>query len=125
MPTAADRARFEGRDAGAAPRACWPTTGERDLFRVFVLHLDDTLPNAEELRAAGRHGARLRRPGPVDAGGPRRAPSAASILPERGYPVRTPPQGYGAPEPALVLGIIRQESGFDPSVPLGRRRARA
>ena len=36
------------------------------------------------------------------------------ILPERGYPLRTPPLGAGAPEPAFVLGITRQESSFNP-----------
>ena len=38
------------------------------------------------------------------------------VLPERGYPLRTPPGVAGAPEAAFVLGIIRQESGFDPHV---------
>ena len=37
------------------------------------------------------------------------------VLPERGYPLRTTP-GSGAVETAYVLGITRQESGFDPHV---------
>ena len=40
--------------------------------------------------------------------------TALAILADRGYPYRTPPSVQGAPEPALVLGITRQESGFDP-----------
>jgi soluble lytic murein transglycosylase len=45
------------------------------------------------------------------------------ILPQRAYPFRTPPAVAGAPEPALVLAITRQESGFDPYVrsPVGAR----
>lgn len=38
------------------------------------------------------------------------------ILTDRAYPYRTPPSAPNAPEPALVLGITRQESGFDPGV---------
>lgn len=38
------------------------------------------------------------------------------VLVDRAYPMRTPPQVSNAPEPALVLGITRQESGFDPMV---------
>jgi soluble lytic murein transglycosylase len=41
------------------------------------------------------------------------------ILIDRAYPYRTPPSVANAPEPALVLGITRQESGFDPSVRSG------
>jgi soluble lytic murein transglycosylase len=41
------------------------------------------------------------------------------ILADRAYPYRTPPSVNGAPEPALVLGITRQESGFDPAVRSG------
>lgn len=49
----------------------------------------------------------------------RAAAQRGFILPERGYPLRTPPSVYGAPEPALTLGITRQESGFDPRVRSG------
>lgn len=44
----------------------------------------------------------------------RNAAKRGFILPERGYPVRTPPMASEAPEPSLVLGITRQESSFDP-----------
>ena len=41
------------------------------------------------------------------------------VLPQRAYPYRVPPTAPGAPEPALVLAITRQESGFDPYVRSG------
>ncbi|MBV8593592.1 MAG: transglycosylase SLT domain-containing protein, partial [Caulobacteraceae bacterium] len=44
----------------------------------------------------------------------RNAAKRGFILPERGYPVRTPPPSPEAPEAPLVLGITRQESSFDP-----------
>jgi soluble lytic murein transglycosylase len=49
----------------------------------------------------------------------RAAAQRGFILPDRGYPVRTPPEVSNAPEPALVLSITRQESGFDPLVRSG------
>ena len=36
------------------------------------------------------------------------------ILPERGYPMRAVAADPGSAEAAFVLGITRQESGFDP-----------
>jgi soluble lytic murein transglycosylase len=49
----------------------------------------------------------------------RAAAQRGLILADRAYPYRTPPEVQWAPEPALVLGITRQESGFDPSVRSG------
>ena len=53
----------------------------------------------------------------------RGAASQGVILPLRGYPYRSPPEIPGGPEQALVLGITRQESGFDPLLrsPAGAR----
>ena len=45
-------------------------------------------------------------------------------LPQRGYPLRTAPVGYGLAEPAFVFAITRQESSFDPTARSSRRRAR-
>ena len=116
-PTAADRARFEGRDLVRASRML-ADAGENDLFRAFVLNVDDTLPTAEELamlvdmsRLYGDQDLAMR---VVRAGAVR-----GLYLPERGYPVRAVPAVYGAPEPALVHAIVRQESGFDPGVRSG------
>ena len=114
--TSADRARFEGREQVQAARLL-AEAGEKDLFRGMVLFLDDTLPNAEEsgllvdlARSYGDQDLAMRVV--------RASATRGFILPERGYPLRTPPQG-GSAEPALILGIVRQESGFDPRVRSG------
>ena len=49
----------------------------------------------------------------------RNAAKRGFILPERGYPIHTPPQSYDAPETAFVLGVTRQESSFDPGARSG------
>jgi soluble lytic murein transglycosylase len=50
----------------------------------------------------------------------RNAAKRGYILPDRGYPVRTPPAGSAfAVETPLVLGITRQESSFDPEARSG------
>ena len=118
VPSAADRARFEGRELIQAARYL-NDAGEKDLFRTFVLTVDDTLPNAEEyallvdmIRGYGDQDLSMRVV--------RVAAQHAYILPERGYPMRaTPPRDAGDPELALVYGITRQESGFDPKVRSG------
>jgi len=88
-------------------------SGYRDLFRTFVLALDDVLPSAEEeallvdlVRGYGDQDTSMKVV--------RSAAQRGFVLPERGYPVRTPPETMDAAEPALVLGITRQESSFDP-----------
>ena len=110
--TQADRARFEARDTVRAARLLYDI-GNRDLFRTFVLALDDILPTVEEqallvdlARGYGDQDTSMKVV--------RTAAQRGFILPERGYPLRNPPQVMGAPEPALTLGITRQESGFDP-----------
>lgn len=117
VPTADDRARFENRDLVRAARML-ADSGERDLFRAFVLIADDNMPNVEELallvdmaRLYGDQDLSMR---VVRAGAQR-----GLYLTERGYPLRQPPAVYNAPEPALVHAIIRQESGFDPVVRSG------
>jgi len=115
--TSADRARFEGRDTIQAARLLYEM-GQRDQFRSLVLGLDDILPTAGEeamlvdlVRSYGEQDTSMKVV--------RSAATRGFILPQRGYPFRTPPQVAGAPEPALVLGITRQESGFDPMVRSG------
>lgn len=115
--TAADRARFEARDSVRAARLL-NEIGEKNLFRAFVLALDDILPTVQEqallvdlARSVGDQDTSMKVV--------RTAAQRGFILPERGYPTRTPPQVGGAPEPALTLGITRQESGFDPMVRSG------
>jgi soluble lytic murein transglycosylase len=111
------RARFEGREPVRAARLLYQM-GQRDLYRVFVLSLDDTLPTVEDqallvdlARGYGDQDTSMKVV--------RAAAQRGFILPDRGYPLVTPPGVMGAPEPALVLGITRQESGFDPLVRSG------
>ena len=110
--TQADRARFDGREVVRAARIL-NSIGARDHFRVFVLAIDDILPTAAEAallvdmaRATGDQDLGMR--------AVRTAAQRGFILPERGYPLITPPQVPGGAEPAFVLSITRQESNFDP-----------
>ncbi|WP_421931629.1 transglycosylase SLT domain-containing protein [Phenylobacterium sp.] len=115
--TQADRNRFEGRETVRAARLLYEI-GNKDLFKTFVLTLDDILPTAEEeaLLVDLARGY-----GDIDTSMKvvRAAAQRGFILPERGYPIRSAPDVPGAPEPALVLGITRQESGFDPMIRSG------
>ena len=121
QPTAADRARFEGREMVRGARLL-NQLGEKDLFRAFVLGIADTLPDAEEYAML------------VDLAGAGGDPDLAMrvvrlgaqhgyVLPDRGYPIRIAPTSPEAAEAAMVFGITRQESGFDPYVrsPVGAR----
>jgi soluble lytic murein transglycosylase len=118
VPTADDKARFEGRETVQAARLL-VSLGEDNLFRSLVLSIDDTLPNAEEYallvdlaRGWGQQDLSMRVV--------RVAAQHGYVLPERGYPLTaTPTRDVGSPELALVYGIIRQESGFDPRVRSG------
>jgi soluble lytic murein transglycosylase len=110
------RATFEAREPVQATRLLFDY-GQRELFRVFVLNLPDLLPTAEDqaqlidlARGYGEMDVSMK------AG--RAAAQRGFILPQRAYPVRNAPEG-GAAEPALVLAITRQESGFDPNVRSG------
>jgi soluble lytic murein transglycosylase len=115
--TPGDRARFEASDIVQGARLLHDE-GQRDLFKGFVLALDDVLPTASDqallidlVRGYGDQDTSMR----IARGAAQRG----FILPERAYPYRAPPQVEGAPEPALVLAITRQESGFDPYVRSG------
>jgi soluble lytic murein transglycosylase len=116
-PTAADRARFDSREMVRATQIL-AETGRFSLFRTFVLTLDDQLPSVEEcallVDLAATHGEQELAMRVVRASAQR-----GLILPQRGYPVRTTPIAFEAPEPAAVFGITRQESGFDPRVASG------
>jgi len=117
VPTDADRAAFEGRDVVQAMRLL-ADQNQRDLFKVFALHIDDIVPSRvdaalliDAVRGYGDQDTSMK--------AARGAAQRGLILADRAYPYRTPPQVMGAPEPALVLGITRQESGFDPAVRSG------
>jgi soluble lytic murein transglycosylase len=114
VPTAAERRRFEDQDMIQATRLL-ADEGQRDLFRVFALHMDDVVSTPVDaallvdlIRGYGDQDISMR--------SARAEAMRGLILADRGYPYRTPPDAPGAPEPALVLGITRQESGFDPMV---------
>jgi soluble lytic murein transglycosylase len=117
----ADRARFEKSDMIQGARLLHDE-GQRDVFRSFILALDDVLPTAADqallidlVRGYGEQDTSMK----VARGAAQRG----FILPQRAYPFRNPPPAPGAAEPALVLAITRQESGFDPYVrsPVGAR----
>ena len=117
IPTDAERRAFENRDAVQAMRLL-ADQDQRDLFRAFALHLDDTLPTlvdaallVDSIRGYGDQDTSMK--------AARAAAQRGLILYDRAYPFRTPPAVQGAPEPALVLAITRQESGFDPKVRSG------
>jgi soluble lytic murein transglycosylase len=115
--TAADRARFEDREPIRAARLM-EEIGAKDSFAAFVLQLAATLPSASEaaqlVDLTRGYGEQFLSMKVV-----RIAAQHGYTLPIRGYPLRTPPAVAGAPEPAFVLGITRQESGFDPGVHSG------
>ena len=110
------RAAFEAREPVQATRLLFDY-GQRELFRVFALNLPDLLPTAEDqaqlIDLARGYGEM-----DVSMKDGRAAAQRGFILPQRAYPVRNAPDG-GAAEPALVLAITRQESGFDPNVRSG------
>ncbi len=110
--TAADRNRFEDREPIRAARLM-AQIGARDSFKSFVMGIADSLPSVQEAaelvdltRSLGDQELSMKVV--------RKAAQHGLILPERGYPLRTPPSVAGGAETAFVLGITRQESGFDP-----------
>jgi soluble lytic murein transglycosylase len=121
VPTSADRARFDGREMVRGARML-SQIGEKDLYRAFLLCMAEALPSTEEYamlvdmaRASGDQDLAMR---VVRLGA-----QHGYVLPERGYPIRNAPNSPEAAEAAMVFGITRQESGFDPYVrsPVGAR----
>jgi soluble lytic murein transglycosylase len=112
--SSADRARFEDREPIRAARML-ANIGARDGFKMLVSSIAETLPDAAEaallVDLARNYGDQELSMRVV-----RTAAQHGFILPERGYPMRMPPGAVGAPETAFILGITRQESGFDPNV---------
>jgi len=109
-----ERKAFEATDLIRATRLL-AEAGERDLFRSFVLSLAD---NPDNLSSCAMLVDLAR--GYSDQDLAMRAVRSCAqhgfVLPERGYPLRTAPIAPEAAEPAIVFGITRQESGFDPHV---------
>jgi soluble lytic murein transglycosylase len=111
--TPAARAAFEANDAVAAARLL-VRIGNHEGFRTFVTGLSESLPDAvseaQLVDLAEEQGEQELAMRVV-----RNAAKRGFILPERGYPVRMPPSDVsGSAETAFILGIVRQESSFDP-----------
>lgn len=114
----ADRAAFEARDPVKAARLL-AEMGDHEGFRTFVGALSETLPDAvSEAQLVdlvnGTPGV-----GDLALRVVRNAAKRGIVLPERGYPVRTPSLVSGSAETPLVLSVTRQESSFDPSAHSG------
>jgi soluble lytic murein transglycosylase len=116
QPTSDDRARFDSREIIQAAKMA-ADAGLGNLFDLFVITAADTLPDGADCallvdlaRSYGEQDMSMRTV--------RLCAQRGLILPERGYPLRAPPASDSV-EPAMVLGIVRQESGFDPHVRSG------
>jgi soluble lytic murein transglycosylase len=112
VPTEPDRQRFEGRELVRAARML-AEAGQPNTFKLFVLTIDDVLPNAEEIallidltRYYGDQDLSMK----VARAGAQRG----FILPERAYPLVAVPTVPGSAEPAFALSIARQETNFYP-----------
>ena len=114
QPTAADRARFEGRDLVRAARLL-AECDEDGLFKVFVTAIGDGLPSAEEYALLMDMARGYNQPFLAMMAG-RAAAGKGFLLPERMYPLRDIPAVPNPPEAAFVMAITRQESSFDPKI---------
>ena len=113
VPTAADRARFEGRDVIRAARMLGDA-GDHQLLASFAMAAEEDITNPAEL-ALLVDLTRMYADQSLSMRVVRSAATRGLYLPQRGYPVRMTPVGYGEAEPAFVLAITRQESSFDPN----------
>ncbi len=106
------RARFEANELVRAARLL-NSVGNVDLFKAFVLYIDDVLDTAEDhallvdlALSTGDQDLAMR--------AARTAAQRGFVLPERGYPLVAPPAVITSAEPAFSLSIARQESNFFP-----------
>ena len=112
VPTAADRAAFEAREPVRAARLL-AQSGERDVFRGFVMALADGVSDAPDLamlydlaQSSGDLDLAMRVA--------RIAGQKDLALTGRGWPTVSVSPAPGAAETAFSLAIARQESNFDP-----------
>ncbi len=103
----------------AAYLAGW---GEARRAQPFLLRLDEIAPDPEDKALIAKLATGLGMPETAVALA-RRAGRAGVVLLETGWPQPVNAPALTAPEPALSLGIIRQESSFDSSTvsPVGAR----
>ena len=85
--------------------------GEPRRARAFLQRLDETAPDAAERALAAHMALGLGMPDQAVAIA-RRAGRDGLMLPGAGWPIGVEPLA-GTVEPAVTLGLIRQESGFD------------
>ncbi len=85
--------------------------GEPRRAKAFLQRLDETAPDQAERALAAHMALGLGMPDQAVAI-TRRAGRDGLMLPAAGWPVAVEPPG-GAVEPAVALGLIRQESSFD------------
>ena len=116
--TPEQRKAWEARDVVLATRLL-AESGERDLFRGFVLAAADN--SATDMTSCAMLVDLARGYGDQDLGmrAVRSCAQHGVVLPERGYPLRAAPVSPEAAEAAIVFGVTRQESGFDPRVRSG------
>nr|WP_041041269.1 lytic transglycosylase domain-containing protein [Paramagnetospirillum magnetotacticum] len=110
QPTPEDVARFEGRDVVAAARLLMQV-GEGELLRSFLIRLNDTVQTPGERALVAGIASRT---GRHDLGltVARRSDREGVTLVQAGWPVPELDADETNPEKALVLALIRQESGF-------------
>ena len=115
-PTAADRAKFNALPLVQAAQLL-NAAGSKDLYRSMLVAAVDSAPRLVDVALlidmADDTGM-----GDLTMRLARLAAQRGLTLPERGYPLRTPPNTSPVEAP-LVLGIIRQESGFDAHIRSG------
>jgi soluble lytic murein transglycosylase len=111
------RKHFENSDVARATRLL-AQIGDRELFKTFVLGIAESPPDAagcaldvDMARTYGDQDLGMRTV--------RACAQHGVTLPERGYPLRTAPVSPEAAEAAIVFGVTRQVSGFDPRVRSG------
>ena len=110
--TPSDRAAFEARDSVKAARLL-ASMGNHEGFRTFVAALSENVPDAASEAQLVDLAQSQPDGGDLALRVVRNAAKRGIILPERGYPIRTPTLVAGAAEIPLVLGVTRQESSFD------------
>ena len=112
---------FSGRELarGAAWLVAW---GEPRRAQSFLLRLDNITPDPADRALAGRLATGFGQPQTAVALA-RRAGRDGVILLQTGWPAAEDVPGEAGIDPALALGIIRQESSFDPTIvsPAGAR----
>ena len=120
-PTADDIARFEGRDVVKAARLLLDL-GEESQLRAFFIRLNDVVQTPGERALVAQLAMRGGRDD-LALTVARRSDREGVTLVSAGWPVPKLRAEETAPEPALVLALIRQESGFMPEVvsPAGAR----